>query len=89
MWEAFGNKSGLTKREWPQYDPQLIIEEELIIVVQVNGKKRAEIRVALTASDDEIKQSAMAELNVQKFLEGRTIRKMVVVPGKLVNIVAG
>ncbi len=89
LWEAFGNKSGLTKREWPQYDPQLIIEEELIIVVQVNGKKRAEIRVALTASDDEIKQSAMAELNVQKFLEGRTIRKMVVVPGKLVNIVAG
>jgi leucyl-tRNA synthetase len=89
LWEAFGNKSGLTKREWPQYDPQLIIEDELTIVVQVNGKKRAEIRVALKASDDEIKQAAMAELNVQKFLEGRTIRKMVVVPGKLVNIVAG
>ncbi len=89
LWEALGNKSGLTRHKWPEYDPQLIIEEELTIVVQVNGKKRAEIKVAVTASEDETRQTAVAEPNVQKFLEGRTIRKIVVVPGKLVNVVAG
>lgn len=88
LWEALGNKNGLTRRSWPIYDPELITEDELIIVAQVNGKKRAEIRVPIDATEDEIKQAAIAEANIQRFLEGRVIRKMVVVPGKLINIVA-
>jgi leucyl-tRNA synthetase len=69
------------------YDPELIAEDTLTIVAQVNGKKRAEISVPALATEDEIKQATMAEANVQRFLEGRVIKKMVVVSGKLVNIV--
>ncbi len=89
LWKALGNKSGLTLQAWPTYDPALIAEDELTIVVQVNGKKRAEIRVPVSSTEEEIKQVTLAETNVQRFLEGRVIRKMVVVPGKLINIVAG
>ncbi|MFA6221117.1 MAG: leucine--tRNA ligase [Desulfomonilaceae bacterium] len=89
LWKALGKKSGLTLQPWPTYDPGLIAEDELTIVVQVNGKKRAEIRVPVFATEDEIKQVTLAETNVQRFLEGRVIKKMVVVPGKLINIVAG
>jgi leucyl-tRNA synthetase len=89
LWQALGKKSGLTLQPWPAYDPALIAEDELTIVVQVNGKKRAEIRVPVAATEEEIKQVTLAETNVQRFLEGRVIRKMVVVPGKLINIVAG
>ncbi len=87
LWESLGKKSGLTRRKWPVYDPELIAEDTLTIVAQVNGKKRAEISVPALATDDEIKQATLAESNVQRFLEGRVIRKIVVVPGKLVNIV--
>ena len=87
LWEALGNENGLTRRGWPVYDPELIAEDTLTIVAQVNGKKRAEISVPTLATEDEIMQATMAEANVQRFLEGRVIRKIVVVPGKLVNIV--
>lgn len=87
LWEALGNKSGLTRRLWPTYNSEMILEDSLTIVAQVNGKKRAEIRVPTSATEDEMKQSAIAEANVQKFIEGRVIRKIVVVSGKLVNIV--
>ncbi len=87
LWEALGNENGLTRRHWPVYDPELIAEDTLTIVAQVNGKKRAEISVPALATEDEIKQATMAEANVQRFVEGRVIRKIVVVPGKLVNIV--
>jgi leucyl-tRNA synthetase len=87
LWETLGNENGLTRRGWPVYDPELIAEETLTIVAQVNGKKRAEISVPTLATEDEIKQATMAESNVQRFMEGRVIRKIVVVPGKLINIV--
>mgnify|MGYP000954786325 FL=1 len=87
LWENLGGRSGLTKLPWPKYDQSMLVEDALAIVVQVNGKKRSEIKVLLDATDDEIKQTALAELNVQKFIEGHTIRKMIVVPGKLLNIV--
>ena len=87
LWENLGGRSGLTKLPWPTYDQSMLVEDALAIVVQVNGKKRSEIKVPVDATDDEIKQTALAESNVQKFIEGHTIRKMIVVPGKLLNIV--
>ncbi|MGC8659329.1 MAG: leucine--tRNA ligase [Desulfomonilaceae bacterium] len=87
LWQALGNSSGMTRHSWPAYNPELIVEDSLTIVAQVNGKKRAEIHVPVSATEDEIKQSAIAEVNVQRFIEGRVIRKIVVVSGKLVNIV--
>ena len=77
----------MTKLPWPAHDESMLAEDSLAIVVQVNGKKRSEVRVSVDATEDEIKQTALAESNVQKFIEGHTIRKMIVVPGKLLNIV--
>ncbi len=89
LWENLGGKSGMTRIAWPTYDEAFLVEDSLLIIVQVNGKKRSEINVPVDATEDQIKQMALAELNVQKFIEGKTIRKMIVVPGKLLNIVVG
>jgi len=88
LWEALGGTPGMVRIHWPSYDPEMLKQEEILIVIQVNGKKRGEITVPADASEDEVKQTAMAEANVQRFVEGKTIRKMVLVPGKLLNIVA-
>ncbi len=87
--EALGEKTGMVRRAWPTYDPALLEEEEIAIVVQVNGKKRAEISVPADASEEEIKVKALDEPNVKKFMEGKTVRKVVVVPGRLINVVVG
>ncbi len=89
LWQSLGGKSGMTGLPWPAHDESMLAEDSLAIVVQVNGKKRSEVRVSVDATEDEIKQKALAESNVQKFIEGHTIRKMIVVPGKLLNIVIG
>ncbi len=87
FWEALGQKPGMTKQPWPAYDPALLEQNEILIVVQVNGKKRAEITVPVGLPEEEIKQAALTEPNVMRFVEGMTVRKMVMVPGKLVNVV--
>jgi len=87
LWEALGGRPGLVRVPWPTFDPSLIKQDQLTIVVQVNGKKRAEITVPADASEDIVKQTALAEHNVRRFIEGKTVKKMVVVPGKLLNVV--
>jgi leucyl-tRNA synthetase len=88
LWEASGGEPGMTKLPWPTYSPEYLIEDEMIIVVQVNGKKRAEVALPVDASEDATREAAMRAPNVSRFLEGKTVRKVVVVPGKLVNVVA-
>ncbi len=65
-----------------------MVEDEKLIIVQVNGKVRAKMTIAADASKESIEASAKEQPNVQQFIEGKTIRKVIVVPGKLVNIVA-
>lgn len=89
LWEALGEKPGMTRLKWPAFDPAMLEQDEVLIVVQVNGKKRAEITVPVDLSEEEIKTTALEESNVKKFVEGKTVRKMVMVPGKLLNIVVG
>ncbi|MBI5252292.1 MAG: hypothetical protein HY912_22590, partial [Desulfomonile tiedjei] len=72
---------------WPSYDPTLLELDQVLIVVQVNGKKRGEITVPVDASEDEIREKALEEDNVRKFTEGKTIRKAITVQGKLLNLV--
>jgi len=74
--------------DWPKHDPELLVDDEVEMVVQVNGKVRDKIKVAADLSNDEIEEIAKAAEKVQGFLEGNTIRKVIVVPGRLVNIVA-
>jgi leucyl-tRNA synthetase len=87
LWEALGHSQPLLRAPWPAYNPRLAAEEELEIPVQVNGKLRGRIRVALDVTEDEIRSRAQAEEKVAQHLNGRQIVKVIVVPQKLVNIV--
>jgi leucyl-tRNA synthetase len=87
LWEMLGEKGSLMKAQWPQYDAALAREEEIEIPVQVNGKLRAVIVVPAEASQDAIREKALADEKIQALLAGKQIVKVIVVPGKLINIV--
>ena len=78
----------LTYAPWPKFDAALLVENEIEIPVQVNGKKRDVIKVPLTATNVELEALALKNEKVQQFVAGKTIKKVIVVPKKLVNIVA-
>ncbi|MCC7119931.1 MAG: class I tRNA ligase family protein, partial [Gammaproteobacteria bacterium] len=88
MWEALGHAEPLVAARWPVADAAALARDEIELVVQVNGRKRAEIRVAAAADDATAEAVALAEPNVARFVAGLTVRKVVVVRGRLVNIVA-
>ena len=88
LWARLGHAGGLEAAGWPQWDDAALVEEEKTIVVQVNGKVRGKVTVVADADDEATRQAALADANVARFLEGKTVRKVVVVPGRLVNIVA-
>src|SRR5207237_3796685 len=87
LWEALGHPEPAIRGPWPAFDPALAAEEALEIPVQVNGKLRGRIRVALGASEEEIKRRALAEEKVHQHVNGRRVVKWIIVPQKLVNIV--
>jgi leucyl-tRNA synthetase len=87
LWEMMGREGPLASVPWPSYDPQLASEEELTIVIQVNGKLRSRITVSADESEEKIKEMALADEKTQKFLEGLEVVKVITVPKKLVNIV--
>ncbi|MBS7345763.1 MAG: leucine--tRNA ligase [Caryophanon sp.] len=88
IWSIMGNEETLTYAAWPTFDEAKLVDDEVEIVVQVAGKVRAKIKVAKDASKEELEQIALADDKVQEFIEGKDIKKVVVIPGKLVNIVA-
>jgi leucyl-tRNA synthetase len=89
LWQRLGHDDLLSEAAWPEYDRSAVVDEELLVVVQVNGKLRSKITVAAGTTEDIIKATALADEKVQPFLAGVQIRKVICVPGKLVNIVAG
>ncbi len=89
LWQRLGNLAPLTQTAWPDYDPAAVIDEELLVVVQVNGKLRSKITIAVGTGEDELKALALADEKVAQFIGGLTVRKVICVPGKLVNIVVG
>ena len=88
LWMSLGHESDLESTGWPQYDTAAMVEDEKLIVIQVNGKVRSKITVSASASKDEVEQAALADEAVQRFIGEGTVRKVIVVPGKLVNVVA-
>lgn len=88
VWEAMGNDTAVLASPWPTWREDALAADELLIVVQVNGKLRDRITVAADAEDEAIKATALAAEGANKFLEGKTIRKVILVKNKLVNIVA-
>ncbi|HED17633.1 MAG TPA: leucine--tRNA ligase [Gammaproteobacteria bacterium] len=88
LWQAFGFGDDILASDWPQVDEHALISDEVKLVIQVNGKLRGHITVAADSDKDTIMELAQTESNVARFIEGMTVRKVIVVPGKLVNIVA-
>ncbi|EDY86041.1 leucyl-tRNA synthetase [gamma proteobacterium HTCC5015] len=88
LWEQMGYEGWIVDAAWPQVDESALVQDTIELVVQVNGKVRGKLEVAADASQDECEASALALDNVQKFVADKTVRKVIVVPGKLVNVVA-
>lgn len=87
LWQELGHESALIDQRWPLVDESALELELLEMVVQVNGKLRGRISVAVDAAKDVIEAQALADENVQRFIAGNDVRKVIVVPGRLVNIV--
>lgn len=88
LWTTLGHGSDVMSSGWPAFDESALIKDELELVIQVNGKVRVRLAVSANASKDEIEALALADDTVKKWTDGKSIRKVIVVPGKLVNIVA-
>ena len=88
LWQILGNEESLTYVPWPTYDEAALVEDEVEVVFQVNGKLRGKQNVARGLSKEELEQIAMNHEAVKELIEGKTVRKVIAVPDKLVNIVA-
>ncbi|HFD78855.1 MAG TPA: leucine--tRNA ligase, partial [Gammaproteobacteria bacterium] len=89
LWEALGHQGMVVDHPWPQADPAALEQDCVELVVQVNGKVRGRIEVAADAGEDSIRERALAEANVQRSIGDKTLRKLILVPGRLVNLVVG
>jgi len=87
MWSLMGNKTSIDQVTWPVFDKSLTLTEELLIVIQVNGKVRQRLTVSASTSQEDIKNQALNDLKVVQQIKGKEVKKIIVVPGKLVNIV--
>ncbi|ERN52371.1 leucine--tRNA ligase [Alkalihalophilus marmarensis] len=89
LWEKFGHNETITYAEWPTYEESLLVENEVEVVVQINGKVRAKLVIPADASRDQMEEIAKNDDKVQEAIGDKTVRKIIAVPGKLVNIVVG
>ncbi|AJE04893.1 leucine--tRNA ligase [Geobacter pickeringii] len=89
LWEALGHRGGVESAGWPTWEEAACVDEELLVVVQVNGKLRGKVTVPAGAAEDEVKAAAFSDEKVKPWLDGKQVRKAIYVPGKLLNIVVG
>ena len=88
LWLSLGHEKPVLETSWPKFDNSALVKDTLQVVVQVNGKVRAKLEVASSTDKDALEAIALKDDNVSRHIEGKTIRKVIVVPNKLVNIVA-
>ena len=88
LWNLIGDGKPVENTAWPVVDQSALVEDEKLIIVQVNGKLRAKITVSADASKEAVEEIGFNDVNVSKFIDGKTVRKVIYVPGKLLNIVA-
>jgi leucyl-tRNA synthetase len=88
LWQILGHPPTLLRQPWPAVDPAALARREVELAIQINGKLRGRITVATGLDPKHIEAAALAADGVSKFLDGKTVRKIIVVPGKLVNIAA-
>jgi len=87
LWAELGHESSVLLVPWPQYRGDALVKDELQIVVQVNGKLRSRFQVATDTEEETIKDMALSDERIQKFIDGKGIKKIIVVKNKLINIV--
>ena len=88
LWEKLGHSETIAYEAWPAYDEAKLVDNEVEIVIQINGKVKAKLMVPTGTNKDELEQIAMDDDLVKEQIDGKTVRKVISVPGKLVNIVA-
>jgi leucyl-tRNA synthetase len=87
LWEMLGHPGGIVAAGWPSFSEDVARAEAIVVPVQINGKVRARLTVAAGTSDDRLRELALADPQVAKYLDGKTVNKVVVVGGRLVSIV--
>ena len=87
IWQVLGNSRSLTEVEWPTADPSLLVDDSVTIAIQVNGKVRGTIEIARDSEEKLVQEQALALESVLKFVDGKPLRKVIVVPNRIVNVV--
>ena len=87
LWEMTGHAGGIDSTSWPSFDEAVAKADEIVVVVQVNGKVRSRITAAADAPESELRERALAEPGVRQHIDGKTVKSVVVVKGKLINVV--
>jgi len=87
LWHKLGNIESIFKTDWPKYDPKILIEDSVTIIIQVNGKVRSKVEVPVETTEDKLKELVLADEKLKPWLGDKPVRKFIVVPKKLVNLV--
>jgi leucyl-tRNA synthetase len=87
LWKTLGNKESIFESSWPEVDPRMLVEDKVTIVIQVNGKVRSKIAVAADVSETNLKEIVLADKGLAPWIQGKPVKKFIIVPQKLVNIV--
>jgi leucyl-tRNA synthetase len=87
LWEQFGHSDGMSAASWPAFDAEAARAEEIVIPVQVNGKVRSRLTVSPETSDGDLEKLALADAAVQPYVQGKTVKKVVIAKGRLISIV--
>lgn len=89
MWQQLGHANSLAYEQWPQYDEALTVSNTVTLGIQVNGKTRGELTLSVEATEDEARELAAKVESVAKFVDGKTVKKFIYRPGKIINFVVG
>jgi len=89
LWQKLGNKGSIFNQKWPEFSPEAVKQDTINFVIQVNGKLRATIELPSEIKDEDLKKQALANKNIEKWVKDKNIKKVIVVPKKLINIVVG
>ncbi len=87
VWQALGGEGLVAKAAWPKADPAMLVDDTVVLPIQINGKRRSEITVAKTLAKEEVEKLVLADDAVVRFLAGNPVKKLIVVPGRIVNVV--
>ena len=87
LWQILGQEGSVIRQPWPKFDPRLLIEETVTVVIQVNGKLRSKIDVPADIAEDKLKELILGDEKLAPWIQNKPIKKFIIVPQKLVNLV--